>query len=157
MQPKTRLDYTVITLRVTFGLWFAYIGALKLFVTGPQVFSRQVAEFLILQDPYNLVVAYGVAWTELLCGLCLLSGFWSRGAVRWLVGLTVVFLFVNGQALARGLNPDCGCFGDALEIGLRPKMGLLVVQLGVLVFLIVAERLSRRRVFGGSRMSLPGR
>ncbi|GAA5483033.1 MauE/DoxX family redox-associated membrane protein [Haloferula sargassicola] len=156
MQPKSRIDYTVLTLRVLFGLWFAYIGGTKLFGTGPVAFSRQVAEFEILHDPYNLVVAYGVAWTELLCGLCLLSGFWARGAVRWLVGLTLLFLFVNGQAMARGLDPDCGCFGKALTMPLGPKMGLLVGQLGVLVFLIVSERLSRRRVFRGSRLSLPG-
>lgn len=156
MQPKTKLDYTVLSLRVLFGVWFAFLGGLKLFQVGPVAFSKQVADFKILMDPYNLPVAYAVGWTEVLCGLCLITGLWARGATRWLVGLTLVFVFVNAQAMRRGLNPDCGCFGKLFEMEMGPKMVLIAAQLGALVFLIVAERVGRRRVFGGSQMRLPG-
>ncbi|MBB5353794.1 putative membrane protein YphA (DoxX/SURF4 family) [Haloferula luteola] len=155
MAPKSKFDYTVLTLRVSLGVWFAFLGGLKLFQVGPQAFARQAAEFEILQDPYNLGVAYAVAWLEVLCGLGLMTGFMIRGAVRWAVGLTLLFLFVNAQAMVRGLDPDCGCFGKAFTLGMGPKIVLLCLQLAVLVFLIVSEHLGRRRVFGGSRMQLP--
>lgn len=155
MKPKSRIDYTVLTFRVLFGAWFAFLGGLKLFQVGPQAFARQVAQFEILMDPYNLVVAYGVAWTEVICGLSLLTGYLAKGAVRWMIGLTLLFLFVNGQAMIRGLNPDCGCFGDLFEMALGAKMWMLVGQLAVLVFLVVSERISRRSVFGGSQLRLP--
>jgi uncharacterized membrane protein YphA (DoxX/SURF4 family) len=156
MAPKSKLEYTVLSLRVLFGVWFAFLGGLKLFQVGPVVFSNQVAEFGILMDPYNLTVAYLVGWTEVLCGLSLITGLWARGAVRWLVGLTLVFLFVNAQAMARGLEPDCGCFGKLFTLGMGPKIVLLSGQLVGLAFLIAVERLGRRRVFAGARMRLPG-
>ena len=132
------------------------IGADKLFRVGASAFARQVAGFGILQDPWNLMVAYAVPWLELLAGLCLVVSFFHRGAVRILLALTVLFLFVNGQAMARGLDPDCGCFGKWFELGLAAKMILLAVQLGALGFLMAVERNLGRRVFRGARMRLPG-
>ncbi len=156
MQPKTPFEYTILSLRVILGVWFAGIGGDKLFRVGAPAFSRQVAEFGILQDPWNLMVAYFVPWLELLTGLCLIASFLHRGAVRVQLALTMVFLFVNGQALARGLDPDCGCFGKLFELGLSAKIGLLAVQFGALVFLMVTERQVGRKVFRGTRMRLPG-
>ena len=72
------------------------------------------------------------------------------------MGLTLVFIFVNGQAMALGFEPDCGCFGKLFELGPVAKMWLLAAQLGVLAFVIVTERHGQKRYFGGSRMSLPG-
>ena len=156
MQPKTPFEYTIISLRVILGMWFAMIGGDKLFRIGAPSFARQVAEFGVLQDPWNLMVGYMVPWLELLSGLCLIASFLHRGAVRVLLGLTVVFLFVNGQAMARGLDPDCGCFGKWLELGLGPKMVLLVVQGALLGFLMATDRRVGRKVFRGTRMRLPG-
>lgn len=156
MQPKTPFQYTVLSIRVVLGVWFLGLGGGKIFAVGAQAFSRQVAEFGILQDPWNLMVAYLVPWVEMVAGLCLLAGFLHRGAVRALLALTVVFLFVNAQAMVRGLDPDCGCFGSWFELGLTAKMVLLGVQFLLLAFLMDAERRVGRKVFRGTRMRLPG-
>lgn len=156
MQPKSPFEYTVLTFRVGLGLFYALIGGDKLFRVGAPAFARQVAEFGILQDPWNLIVAYFIPWLELLAGLCLIASFLHRGAVRILLGLSAVFLFVNGQAMARGLDPDCGCFGKWFELGIPGKMILLVVQIGLLAFLMSTERKVGRKVFRGTRMRLPG-
>jgi uncharacterized membrane protein YphA (DoxX/SURF4 family) len=155
MSSKTPVEYLAISLRVGLGLWFAAIGGDKLFRVGAPAFSRQVAEFGIFQDPWNLMVAYGVPWLELLSGLCLMAGFLHRGAVRVLIVLTLLFLFANGQALVRQLDPDCGCFGTWFELGLKAKLILLVVQLALLAYLMTVERVGRK-VFRGTRMRLPG-
>ena len=156
MQARSWSDYAWIGLRVSTGLWFAWLGAMKLFLHGPPAFSRQVAEFRILMDPWNLPVAYLVPWVELVAGLMLLAQWWPRGAVRVLGVLTLVFLFANAQALWLGFEPDCGCFGDAFKLGVVPKLWLIGAQLGVLVVLVAGESRARRGVFGGRRMRLPG-
>lgn len=156
MQPKTPFEYTIVGLRVLLGVWFAGIGGDKLFRVGAPAFARQVAEFGILQDPWNMMVAYFIPWLELLAGLCLVASFVHRGAVRILLALTVMFVFVNGQAMVRGLDPDCGCFGKLFELSIGGKMVLLVVQLALLGFLMATERKVGRKVFRGARMRLPG-
>ena len=156
MQPKTPFEYGILTGRVLMGTWFAILGADKLFRVGAPAFSRQVAEFGILQDPWNLMVAYFVPWLEVISGLCLLTSFFHRGAVRVMIGLTCVFLFVNGQATVRGIEADCGCFGKLFTLDGGAKMALLLVQLTVLVFLMSVERKLGRKVFRGTKMRLPG-
>jgi uncharacterized membrane protein YphA (DoxX/SURF4 family) len=156
MRPKTRYEYTVLSVRVTLGVWFAGLGGMKAFVIGAPVFARQVAEFGILQDPWNLMVAYVVPWLEIVGGLCLAAGFLHRGAVRLMLALTLLFLFVNGQALVRGLDPDCGCFGTLFKPGLVGKLVLLGVQFLLLAFVMDSERRIGRKVFHGTRMRLPG-
>ena len=154
MQPKTPLDYTVFSFRMMLGAWFLLIGLEKIFRVGMEPFSRQVAEFRILMDPWNLLVAYVVVWLEVIAGLCLITGWLRRGSVRAMIAITRVFIFVNGQAMVLGFEPDCGCFGKLFELGQPAKMGLLVFQLGSLVFVMLSEGLQKKRLFGGSRMRL---
>lgn len=154
MQPKTPFDYTVLSFRVTLGAWFLLIGLEKILRVGIVPFSRQVAEFRILMDPWNLPVAYLVVWMEVIAGLCLVTGWLHRGAVRAMIGLTLVFVFVNGQAMHLGFEPDCGCFGKLFELGQPAKIGVLGVQLGALVFLMLSDSFRKKRLFTGSRMRL---
>lgn len=155
MQPKTAGDYVCLSVRTMVGLWFLLIGADKVFRVGGPAFSRQVAAFEILKDPWNLPIAYLVPWIEIVAGFCLMSGWLARGAVRTLIGLTLVFVFVSAQAWAFGLPPDCGCFGKWFVPTHAEKMALLAVQLGLLVTVLVTERRGARRVFGGSQLRLP--
>lgn len=154
MQPKSSFDYTVLSARVVLGVWLLMIGLDKMIRIGIGSFSRQVAEFKILLDPWNLPVAYVVVWLEVIVGLCLVTGWLQRGAVRAAIGLTLLFLFVNGQAMALGFEPDCGCFGKFFTLGQPAKMALLAVQLAMLVFVMVSEGYRKKRLFGGSRMRL---
>lgn len=154
MQPKTPFDYTVLSLRVGLGVWFLMIGLDKMLRIGLEPFSRQVSEFRILMDPWNLPVAYVVVWVEVIAGLCLVTGWLQRGAVRAAIGLSLIFLFVNGQAMVLGFEPDCGCFGEFFKLGQPAKMVLLVVQLAILVFVMISEGYQKKRLFGGARMRL---
>lgn len=154
MQPKTPFDYTVLSTRVCLGVWFGLIGLDKMIRVGIEAFSRQVADFRLLLDPWNLPVAYVVVWLEVIVGLCLVTGWLQRGAVRAAIGLTLMFIFVNGQAMALGFDPDCGCFGEFFKLGQPAKMALLAVQLGLLVFVMVSEGFRKKRLFGGSPMRL---
>ncbi|MEM1084793.1 MAG: DoxX family protein [Verrucomicrobiota bacterium] len=155
MTPKTGWDYTVLTIRVGLGLWFLVFGLDKVIRVGIPAFSRQVASFEILKDPWNLPVAYIVPWFEIVIGFCLITGWLARGASRGGLGLTLVFIFVSGQAWVLGLDADCGCFGKWFKLDHGPKMVLLLVQLAALVLVVATESRINRRIFGGSPMRLP--
>lgn len=154
MTPKTPWDYAILTVRVGLGLWFLVFGLSKV-VEGIPAFSRQVASFRILMDPWNLPVAYIVPWFEIIVGVSLITGWLARGASRGALGLTLLFIFVSGQAWVLGLDADCGCFGSWFTLGHGPKMALLLVQLAAVVMVIATESHMKRRIFGGSQMRLP--
>jgi len=156
MQPKTPIDYTILSARVSLGLWFFVLGGLKVH-GGIPAFSRNVESYKVLQDPWNMPVAYLVPWLEIVAGLCLMTGWLLRGASRIALGLTLVFIFVSGQAWVLDLSGDCGCFGGWFTLNHFQKMLLLVVQLGVVAFVIATEsRQKRAGVFRTSQMRLPG-
>ena len=145
----------MLTLRVGLGLWFLWVGADKAFRVGPVAFSAQVEDFRIFVDPWNLALAYLVPWVEIVGGIGLLTGWGLRGAVRLLGALTITFVFVNGQAWARGLAADCGCFGKLITLGHPAKMALVLVQLALLGVVMATEKRGRR-VFQAEKMKLPG-
>lgn len=156
MTPKSPWDYTILTVRVGLGFWFLVFGALKVFQGGGiPAFSRQVAGFEILKDPWNLPVAYLVPWFEIVVGFCLITGWLARGASRGAAVLTFMFIFVSGQAWIRGLDADCGCFGKLFTLDHASKMALLVVQLLAVVLLVATESRVNRKIFRGSQMRLP--
>lgn len=148
------MDYAILTVRVGLGLWFLMLGGMKV-VVGAAKFSRQVASFQILRDPWNLPVAYFVPWLEIVVGICLIAGWLARGASRAALGLTLLFVFVSGQAWVLGLEADCGCFGGLFSLGHAQKMLLLVFQLAAVVAVIATESRVRKSIFGGSQMRLP--
>ena len=63
--------------------------------------------------PQGLVtpVATILPWVEIGAGVLLLLGLFVRAAGIVTAALTVVFIAAMGQAKARGLLIDCGCFG----------------------------------------------
>jgi putative oxidoreductase len=88
---------------------FLYAGVLK--VWDPQEFLMDVRSFQVLRDPWAAVVALGLPWLEIFCGVALLLGGWTRGACLVLGFLLVAFAVAFVQAWARGLDVTCGCFG----------------------------------------------
>jgi uncharacterized membrane protein YphA (DoxX/SURF4 family) len=64
-------------------------------------------------------------WLEIALGLLLLLGLFLRPAAIAAAALTIGFLVAMGQAKARGLQIDCGCFG-----GGGPGEGVTWLDLG---------------------------
>jgi len=103
------LAASVLLARVVLAGVFLYAGALK--ALDPQEFVLDVRSFQVLRDPWAAVVALGLPWLEIFCGIALLLGGWVRGACLVLGGLLVVFAGAFLQAWARGVDVTCGCFG----------------------------------------------
>ncbi len=69
---------------------------------------------LALPDAVAVIVAASLPWFELLLGLALLAGVWTREVLLHTTGLMGLFVLITGQAWVRGLTMDCGCFNLAV-------------------------------------------
>jgi uncharacterized membrane protein YphA (DoxX/SURF4 family) len=101
-----------------------------------QNFLAVIYGYKILAGPAAKFTAMVLPWAELIFGIFLLKGLWTRfsAGVLWL--LNTVFIAVVSQALIRKLPiTDCGCFGDtALSMSLDK---LLWLDLGLWVIFAV--------------------
>ncbi len=98
------------------GVWFVYSGGAKIFSTGLDKFTVDVANYKLVSAPWDAVAAYSVPWFELIAGLCLMLGILRRGAILTIAGLVVVFSISVGWAWVHGLDISCGCHGGTAKI-----------------------------------------
>jgi len=95
--------------RLVLGVTLIVAGWLK--VTSPVASARAVRAYQIL--PYDLAgyVGYALPVVEILVGLLLVAGLFTRASAA--VGGLLMLAFIIGiiSAWARGLAIDCGCFG----------------------------------------------
>lgn len=92
----------------TGGVWIV-AGALK--ITDPAASMAAVRAYELL--PGSLVEPVGVALpaVELVVGLALVVGAFTRGAALVSALLFVAFIIGIASVWARGIEIDCGCFG----------------------------------------------
>ena len=100
--------YWILFLRYALGVLFIYASLDK--ILHPLEFARAVENYRLL--PPVLVNLMGVVlpWIEVICGLALISGVCSDGAVLIISFLLVIFIVAMGQATFRGIDIGCGCF-----------------------------------------------
>jgi uncharacterized membrane protein YphA (DoxX/SURF4 family) len=101
--------------RLVLGGVLVAAGALK--ISDPSGAVRAVQAYRLL--PYDLThaVGYGLPLLEILVGLLLVLGLFTRPAA--VVGGVLMVVFIAGiiSVWVRGLSIDCGCFGGGGEIG----------------------------------------
>lgn len=101
----------VRTCQVLIGVAFLVAALSK--IGDIPAFARQVHNFRVIpQGPENLV-AMTLPWIELVAGLVLLGGAHRRSAAIVCFALLAVFTAGVAQAMVRGLDFECGCFGTA--------------------------------------------
>ena len=113
---RSRKEVIVVTVRVILGMWFVYSGGIKVFGTGLDRFTLDIANYKIVGPPWDAVAAYTVPWFEIIAGLCLMPGVFRRGAILCIAGLVCVFAFCIGWAWFHQLDISCGCHGSDAKI-----------------------------------------
>jgi uncharacterized membrane protein YphA (DoxX/SURF4 family) len=103
-------------LRVGLGLWFMWSGGHKVFVSGLDRFTQDVANYQLVAAPLDALAAYTVPWVEMVAGTCLLLGVLRRGTLLVCCGLVTTFAVSIGWAWAHQLNIACGCHGGDAPI-----------------------------------------
>ena len=122
------MKWLTLVLRVVVGGLFIYAGLVK--IIQPAVFATDVANYRLLPHELVNLVAITLPWIEVLAGLCLVCGVWVRAGALVILVLTALFLAGIVQALARGLDIRCGCFGTAE--GRKVGWGLFAQDVAVL-------------------------
>lgn len=113
---RTRvLDVVGLLARLFLGAVLVWAGAAK--IGSPLTAQRAVQAYEIL--PMGVAGAVGLAlpFVEVVLGLLLLLGLFTRPVAVVSTLLMVAFVIGIAQAWARGLTIDCGCFGGGGQIG----------------------------------------
>lgn len=116
MTWREALTHPWLTTRVQIALGAIFIVAAWPKITDPPSFAHMIYNYRILPAPLINITALVMPWVELLAGLALILGVWTRGA-RWIVGvLLVTFMIAISINLFRDNAIDCGCF-DVAAVG----------------------------------------
>lgn len=107
------MNILTIILRIAFGAVFIIAAAGK--IADPAAFADVIYNYQVLPESLVNITAVFLPWLEMLCGIALVAGFYTRGASFLLTGLTIVFMVALSYNISRGLNVDCGCFSVVAE------------------------------------------
>jgi uncharacterized membrane protein YphA (DoxX/SURF4 family) len=108
-RPRT-LDLVGPLARLALGGVMLVAGVLK--VTKPEVSARAVQAYQLLPFDLATYVGYGLPILEIVIGLLLVAGLFTRAGAAVAGVLLVAFIVGIASAWARGLSIDCGCFGE---------------------------------------------
>ena len=109
MRSRPILAATGVAIRLAAAAIWLVAGAAKL--VDLEHFHAQVDQYQLLPHVLEAPFAYALPFVELLVGLYLAVGLFTRAAAAVGCVLMVLFLIAQTQAWARGLSLDCGCFG----------------------------------------------
>ena len=109
-QPWRRRLWLTALFGLRVGMAAVFIGAAVPKLLEPDLFASNIFNYQML-PPWGVnALAIGLPWLELVVGICLLLGLWTRASALIVSGLMVVFVIAFTSAKARGLNISCGCF-----------------------------------------------
>jgi uncharacterized membrane protein YphA (DoxX/SURF4 family) len=124
----------LLVLRVGLGALLLYAAATK--VPDVAAFAESVANYRLLPGSLVPAVSAAVIGVELVAGALLVVGRYTRAAALVASVLLVVFSAGVAQALLRGIDLRCGCFGGeepATWLTVLRDLAMLAVALAVLV------------------------
>lgn len=107
------LTHPWLTIRVQIALGAIFVFAAWPKLVDPPSFAHMIYNYRILPAGLINFSALVMPWVEIVAGLCLIVGVWTRPA-RWIITLMlVVFMIAISINLVRGNAIDCGCFNTA--------------------------------------------
>ncbi len=92
------------------GLFFGIAAVVK--ILDPESFLSSLLTYQVFPYPLAVALAYFAPVLELLVAFCLLTGFWRKGAALLTLFMLALFIGLVAQGLVRGLEMNCGCFGE---------------------------------------------
>ena len=141
---EARHDTQPLAARVALGLLGGiYVAAGAMKIADPMAFARAITDYDLLPDALVPAAAVLLPWWEVAAGALAVAGRRRVGALTLLAGMSAVFLAAGVATLARGLSPECGCFGP---LGGRLGAVTLLVELTTLAAAVWLLRAETRRL-----------
>lgn len=150
---RTNVPLTALA-RYFVGGVFAYLAVMKLL--DPITFLKLLHQYNFFpKDPPHVanLIAISVPWLELLCGVALLLGVWTRAAAVTILGMLLCFmpLLVQRANELMALHPDryarfcdvcydCGCGTGEICICEKLTENTLLIGGALLILLARARR-----------------
>ena len=110
MTPKEALASPWLTVRVQIALGLFFVIAALPKLVDPPSFAHMIYNYRLVPGAFVNLMALVMPWLELLTGLALIFGIWSRTSAALVGALLLVFIAALSANLARGNAIDCGCF-----------------------------------------------
>ncbi len=148
------LPWAATVLRVGLGVVAVYAAVTK--ITDLPASVRAVRAYELLPEGLAVLVGNGLPLVELILGVLLIAGLFTRLSALAFGLLLVAFVAGIGSAWARGLSIDCGCFGGGGTIDPdKTAYALEIVRdIGLLAVAAVLVRWPRTRLSLDSALDL---
>lgn len=103
----------VLVLRLVVAAVFLAAAIPK--IQDPVQFAGDIDHYQMVPDALIGPMAVALPLLEALIGIALVTGVHARGAALVAAGMLVAFAIGMVQAISRGIDLDCGCFGHVVE------------------------------------------
>lgn len=141
MSPATlagRLASPWLTVRVQIALGVFFVAAALPKVVDPPGFAHMIYNYRLVPGAFVNLMGLAMPWLELLTGLALILGIWTRTSAAMIGAMLAVFVVAISVNLARGNAIDCGCFdltaaGKTVAERITDMWWVVIRDLGMLV------------------------
>ena len=125
--PQLQRWLTLLGRLVLGGVLLA-AGYLK--AVNPTEATASVRVYKLLPVSVANIFGYALPWIEIGAALLLIVGIWIKQTSILAGGLMVLFIFAVGQAWARKLAINCGCFGNGgLSVDGKVHAGVYLTEI----------------------------
>jgi uncharacterized membrane protein YphA (DoxX/SURF4 family) len=138
LRAQNWLIHPWLTIRVQIILGIIFVVAAWPKIVDPPSFAHMVYNYRLVPSGLVNFVAIVMPWIELLAGLALILGIWTRGARPIITAMLVMFIVAIAINLARGNAIDCGCFdpsasGKSYEERIQDMWLVVIRDIGMLL------------------------
>ena len=126
----------LLILRLLIGGIFTVAGLEK--IGSIAAFEQAILHYQLSGPAISTLIAMTLPWLEIVCGLGLILGIFSRSSAFVLTALLICFTAAVFSAMARGLDISCGCFSQDPN---TEKIGWLKIIENCVLLLLIAPHL----------------
>jgi uncharacterized membrane protein YphA (DoxX/SURF4 family) len=150
LSAREILTHPWLTVRVQIALGAIFVAAALPKIADPPSFAHMIYNYRILPAALVNITALTMPWLELLTGLALVLGVWTRPARTIIAAMLLIFIVAIGFNLMRDNAIDCGCFdlsaaGKTHEERLHDMRIVILRDIGMLLMVAQLWWADRRR------------
>jgi len=128
--------YLLLSFRIIVGFVFLYAGSQK--INSPSAFAESINGYKLFPEVVINFFAIFIPWLEVVIGLMLIFGIAVRENSFIISSLLTLFILLIVISMLRGLEIDCGCFGESNknQIGIKKLVeNILLLSMSIVTML----------------------